>query len=178
MFLFPCRKCSYALIITKNKEVSNNKIKIEKINHVFKLLDENLDAYEFDFPKEKLLKNKRFNSLTREQQNKLLSAYTNKKNVVIASLFKCNNCGNVEPITSTILLFEVDKRTEETRELTDYEIEFYLEDPTIARTKDYNCKNKDCETHKNKDLKEAVFFKNKDILTYACVKCKHNWTLR
>ena len=42
------------------------------------------------------------------------------------------------------------------------ENEFICKDPILPRTHDYNCKNPNCITHKDKSKKESVFFKEKN----------------
>ena len=53
----------------------------------------------------------------------------------------------------------------------------YIYDNTYARTIHNNCPNKNCDTKKNKKLKEAIFFNNAKSLTliYICTVCKTNW---
>ena len=46
-------------------------------------------------------------------------------------MFACTNCSNVEPITTTVKLFEIRKDKEASRRLEDYELQFYLNDPTL-----------------------------------------------
>lgn len=177
--MFLCPKCNYSYMITKNKSLGNDKISITKVNQVFKILDENMLAYSFDFPIEKLKKNKRFAKLKKEDQAKLLDNFKNKKKVEINTMFACTNCSNVEPITTTVKLFEIRKDKEASRRLEDYELQFYLNNPTLPRTADYNCKNPDCVTHLNKKNKEAIFFREKDSyqLNYACTVCSHLWSV-
>lgn len=177
--MFLCPKCNYSYNISKNKKLSDDKISINKVNSVFKILDQNLAAYSFDFPVEKLKKSKRFIKLDKDLQKKLLDNFNSKKKVEISSIFKCSNCDNVEPITTTVKLFEIRKDKESSKELDEYEIQFYINDPTLPRTRDYNCKNLNCSTHKNNDIKEAVFLREKDSfqLKYICTVCSHLWYL-
>ncbi len=49
--------------------------------------------------------------------------------------------------------------------------------PIYPRTKDYTCKNLNCITHKDKEKKEAVFYKDKtnNNLIYICGVCYNSW---
>lgn len=177
--MFICPKCNYSYMISKNKSLTDDKISITKVNQVFKILDENINAYSFDFPVDKLKKSKRFAKLDKDMQKKLLDNFTSKKKVEINTVFQCTNCSNVEPITTTVKLFEIRKDKEGSKQLESYEIDYYINDPTLPRTRDYNCKNPDCITHKKSDSKEAIFFREKGSyqLKYVCTVCSHIWSL-
>ncbi len=177
--MFLCPKCNYSYMISKSKSLGDDKISITKVNQVFKILEENILAYRFDFPIDKLKKSKKFAKLSKENQTKLLDNFKNKKKIEINTMFSCTNCSNMEPITTTVKLFEIRKDKEATKRLEDFELEFYINDPTLPRTADYNCKNPDCVTHVDKKNKEAIFFRNKDSyqLNYTCTVCSHLWSV-
>ena len=54
-------------------------------------------------------------------------------------------------------------------------INLYLNNPILPRTKLYVCRNKNCNTHKNPQLKKAIFFKENNNLRYICSVCKTYW---
>ena len=166
-------------MITKNKNLSDEKIKITKVNQVFKILDENLSAYSFDFNINKLKKSKRFAKLSKENQDKLLNNFGNKKKIEINTIFSCTNCSNKEPITTTVKLFEIRRDKESSKKLEKYEIDYYIKNPILPRTQDYECKNPDCVTHVKNNNKEAVFFREKNSyeLKYVCCVCSHIWSI-
>tara|TARA_B110000908_G_C10266301_1_gene464317 strand:+ start:6667 stop:7200 length:534 start_codon:yes stop_codon:yes gene_type:complete len=177
--MFLCPKCDYSYIITKSKNLSDEKISITKVNQVFKLLNDNLSAYDFKFPIERLKKSKRFEKLSKENQKKLLENFKNKEQLEINTIFECTNCSNIEPITTTVKLFEIRKDKESSKKLENYELEYYINNPVLPRTSDYTCKNPDCITHVKKDNKEAVFFREKNLyeLKYICNICSHIWSV-
>jgi hypothetical protein len=179
--MFLCPKCSYAYDIRKTSGTSVL-IEVDKPNFIFKILDENLDNYIFTFDKKKLTNTKRFNALDKNLQEKLLKNFDKKqqKEVNFLAEFYCTNCGNKEPITKSTKLYEINKQSEG-KIYSPEEIEIIINDPTLPRTKNYNCKNKNCETIKNENLKEAVFFKENNFKTYqlyyACCHCKYHWAI-
>ena len=175
--MFLCPKCNYSYMITKKKNSSDDKISITKVNKVFKILDENILAYSFDFPIEKLESSKKFLKLSKDIQKKLLDNFKNKKKIEINTMFTCTNCSNFEPITTTVKLFEIRKDKESAKKLKKYEIEYYINDPSLPRTHDYNCKNPDCITHTKGTEKEAIFFREKNSyqLKYVCTICSYLW---
>ena len=63
--MYFCPNCSYILDINKSTNLSNSdneRIILSKTNDVFKLLENNDDIskYKADFPKDELIKNKKF----------------------------------------------------------------------------------------------------------------------
>ena len=52
-----------------------------------------------------------------------------------------------------------------------------IHDDTLARTKNYLCKNKNCPSYKDDSLKEAVMPKNQvGQVIYVCCACTTSWT--
>lgn len=53
----------------------------------------------------------------------------------------------------------------------------YIYDPTFPRTNKYVCPNNKCDTHKNSDKKEAIFFNEGDSLkhVFICRVCQTEW---
>ena len=90
--------------------------------------------------------------------------------------FKCNNCNNIQPIKETILLYNINME-EKNKMRTLEENEFICKDPILPRTHDYNCKNPNCITHKDKSKIESVFFKEKNSfrVNYICTVCYYSW---
>ena len=60
-----------------------------------------------------------------------------------------------------------------------YDLSFKIMDPTLPRTKDFICPNKECETNKNTNLatREAIIFReNRSFITrYVCTTCTTDW---
>ena len=84
--------------------------------------------------------------------------------------FKCSNCNYRKSITETIKLYQMNVKSQYNifRSIDDNKI--LAMNPIYPRTKDYNCKNIECITHKDPSIKEAVFFREKDTyeLNYIC----------
>jgi predicted RNA-binding Zn-ribbon protein involved in translation (DUF1610 family) len=94
-------------------------------------------------------------------------------------LFKCNNCGYnspVEPGTKIINLTSVQNKKYKSIDIQKYANMVY--DPTLPCTRNYTCINKDCPTHTNPKIKEAVWFKpriNSHYIINICKVCKTLW---
>lgn len=160
-------------VTQKNKKTINNvSTLIKKIMNP----DENLDDYNIDIDKSILIKNKEFNNLSEKQKEDIYKSLQPKDTSKKTRMF-CNNCTNMKSIDETILVFKKSFKKESYIDQSDYD--FYINDPLLPRTHDYTCKNKKCETHKNKSLKEAVFVKEdgSNLVTYICCVCSYGYAV-
>lgn len=182
-----CPKCNYLLDIHKSKIVDS---KLQSIKHQQKLPLKSVaqgitqiiknkkdsELFEAKFTKEQMFKNKNYSKLDIEDKNKMLNLFQ-QYGGNIGVMFLCTNCNWNKEINETIKLYNYNKDNKLKKILPD---EYYLmvHNPIYSRTKNYECKNKDCPTHKNKNIKEAIFFKedNSLIINYVCGTCYNTWT--
>jgi hypothetical protein len=82
----------------------------------------------------------------------------------------CDTCNKKMKIVSEEILYH--------RSVTNvynvcYDTSDIIYDVTLPRTKRYNCTNKQCETHKTPDIKEAIFYRlpNSYAVKYVCTVC-------
>jgi hypothetical protein len=178
--MYFCPKCNYSFDISKSSlsNDDNDKILIKKINEIINLYEtnEDLTKYKVEFTLEDLEKNvkyKKLNSTEKEKFNVLFQ----KNNLVIAQ-FKCNNCNYMKDINESILLYEYDITNNQTKLKNLEDNELMSKNPILPRTRDYNCKNLNCNSLKDKKInKEAVFFRDNETfkINYICCICYHNW---
>jgi hypothetical protein len=93
------------------------------------------------------------------------------------SYFYCKNCGYNEKIPEKTFIFSRtnDKSNEDT--FSSRFINFKY-DNTLPFTKKYNCLNKNCPTHKDPSMKNAVFHRmgGSYAIRYICSVCDFYWT--
>jgi hypothetical protein len=91
------------------------------------------------------------------------------------SYFYCKSCGYNEIIPDKMFIFS--RGDEKKDNLNYFRIKEYTKDPILPYTKNYNCINIECETHKDFNKKLAVFFReNLSYNTkYICTICDTNW---
>ena len=183
--MFFCPKCSYSLDLKKSTVIGNKtvvatekKVPIKSVTAgINKIIKENVSpsTIQPSFTKEQMLKNKNYGKLTMENKNKMLEIF-NQSGGASGAMFLCNNCDWMKEIDSTIKLYTFDNN-ENTTQLSPNEYLMIFNNPILSRTKDYSCKNKNCESHKKPDLKEAVFFHNGKTLEvrYICGVCYNSW---
>ena len=177
--MYFCPNCSYSFDIVKsvNLSVKDPRIQIVKLNEGIKLYEENKDMskYVAIFNRDETSKNKKYQKLDDKQKaifNQIFDAITST-----GAEFKCNNCNNIQPIKSTILLYNLNMEEKNTSVRTLEENEFICNDPILPRTHDYTCKNPNCITHKDIKRKESVFYKEKNSfkVNYICTVCYFSW---
>ena len=136
-----------------------------------------------------LNKNQVFNKLSNEQKtlviNRILeknlnpkqkqsksSIYSTKK-----SHFYCKSCGYNEKIPNQKFIFS--RGNENKNEIFNYNFMNFVNDNTLPRTKNYNCINSNCSTHKNPEIKMAVFYRHKNSynIRYICKICNKFWDI-
>jgi len=176
--MYFCPSCSYSFDIVKSSQTSQKdvRINIEKLAEALKLFESNEDMskYVASFSREDTNKNKKYQKFDDNQKAKFNLIF--EELISSGAEFKCNNCNNIQPIKETILLYNINIE-EKNKMRTLEENEFICKDPILPRTHDYNCKNPNCITHKDKSKKESVFFKEKNSfrVNYICTVCYYSW---
>ena len=183
--MFFCPKCSYSLDLKKSSIigdksaiVSTKKINVKSVSAgITKVIKDNIlpEDIKPSFTKDQMTKNKNFNKLSIEDKNKMLEIF-NQYGGDYGAKFLCNNCSWMTDIKETIKLYSYNKKDNITK-ISPNEYFMIFNNPILSRTKDYSCKNKDCKTHSNNKLKEAVFFHNDNDLQikYICGECLSYW---
>lgn len=178
--MYFCPKCNYTFDISKATKDDNTETRKE-LNDPIEALkrlkaDKNLSNYIATFSREELEDTKIYKSLTDEMKEKLEVLF--QKNLPTSNIeFKCNNCNYRKKIKESIKLYEMNVKSVHTvyRSIDDNKL--LAMNPIYPRTRDYECKNINCITHKDDKSKEAVFFREKDsyITNYICTVCFNSW---
>lgn len=189
--MFFCDKCNYLYDVTK--EVSNKQIggKInDALNVIFNkfTLGEKIQIKDLKNITNKDIKDDlRFDEMTKKDQKKFTSwiktvdktFFLEDKNAEedqkadATAYFICKNCKRYVIIEPATLIYRKNYG-ENIIEAEDYSYSSY--DSTLPRTKNYICKNANCETHNNINIREAVITKNiTDQVVYVCTVCKLDW---
>lgn len=189
--MFFCEKCRYIFDITGNVKRKQVGGKINKaINNIFTKHINNEPYTEDDIAKitpGDLLHNEKFENMTKKEQTKIMAGIraVNKqffrekkieepiddKKINTNAYFICKYCQNFKPIKPRTLIHSRDY-SDGSDNLVDYSEMVY--DQSLSRTRAYICKNPDCETHHNDELREAVLTKNNAYqIIYICTHCKY-----
>jgi hypothetical protein len=178
--MYFCPNCSYLFDIAKSSKLSkeiDSRIEIKKITDAFKKLEtnDNMSKYKADFSKEEMFKNKKYQKLNEEDKININKIF--EEVVSSGAEFKCNNCNFSKEITETTLLYQINLENKVTKIKSLEENELLCKDPTLPHTRDYTCKNPSCISHKNNEIKDAVFIRepNSYKLNYICTVCFYNW---
>lgn len=189
--MFFCEKCRYLYNITKDVKGKQVGGKInEALTQIFKKYETNEPFNLRDFAKidsKDLLEDERFENMTKKEQKKVITTikavdknfFGKEKQAEIKvgsnlAFFICKYCKFSKPIKPGTFIYSKNYGVSNLTETQDYTYAIY--DYTLARTKNYICKNPECVTHKNDALKEAVLTKNSDDqIVFICVECGTNW---
>jgi hypothetical protein len=178
--MYFCPNCSNIFDISKSSNSINNKTIIDKVNNIFKIIEnnENFNNYKAGFTKEELLKNKKYQKLNDDIKNNISVIF--EEDNLLTAILKCNICNYSEEIKKTMLLYQIDNNINNDNLInikTLEENKLFIKDPLLPHTHDYICKNPNCITHKQNNIRDSVFFRDKDSfkLNYICCICFYSW---
>lgn len=177
--MFFCPKCKYVFDV-RNGFIVEDKQPIKTVDELFEIIKDNdeksFNNYIPNFEFKLLKNNSKFKKLSKNIQKSIEKMFVN---VTTTSIFSCNNCGFKDNITKTIKLYEINFKTSEKNVTDKDDIKLLVRDPTLPRTKDYNCKNINCITHKQPHKKEAVYTRLNDTfsINYICTTCYTMWDI-
>lgn len=174
---FFCPNCSYMLGINKSIESDNDNRKIINTpTELIKLIKEKkkLNNYKAGFDRTELVKHKKYSEISEEEKKAINFLFLS--NIIEAEL-KCFDCAYKKNITETILLHQVNKTDNQRKLYTMDDNKLLSQNPILPRTRDYKCINVKCPTHKDENLKEAVYYKDqkKYNINYICCACYFSW---
>lgn len=190
--MFFCDKCHYLFNITKDVEGKQIGGKINKaLTNLFNKFQTDETLTEKDLQKinrTDVLNDERFENMTIKDQNEMKAwiktvnkSFFNKQNtddtreIGNQAYFICKYCKNSRPIEPLTLIYSKEYTTTSSVEDEDYT--YAVDDQTLARTRDYICKNPECKTHSDETIKEAVLTKNNNYqVVYICTSCSTYWT--
>ena len=175
-----CPNCNNILDCIKSVNIVSEKKIIKKSTDLFKLIENNVNLvnYKAEFNKFDLLENKKYIKYDDDLKHKISLLFDNQPQLSTSAEYKCINCGYTKPIIETSRLYINNVNNNNyiiTKSLEENEL--YCTDPLLPHTKDYICKNPNCITHKQSDLKNSVFYKDKNSykINYICCICFYNW---
>ena len=188
--MFFCPKCSYSLDIKKSSGITKEK-ETEKETEVFtgkkitsvavaikEIIENKINPVDLNvsFTIESMKKNPKYKSLNTQEKSKMLQLFDQTGGSINAE-FKCTNCSYSQQINQTTKLYQINVN-DNSKKMTDADYFLIVNNPILARTRDYTCKNSLCPTHKNPDSKEAVFYHHNKSLTinYVCTVCRFAYT--
>jgi DNA-directed RNA polymerase subunit M/transcription elongation factor TFIIS len=189
--MFFCDKCGYLFNITKDVKSKQVGGKINKaLNVIFEKFVSGDKISEEDLVNVKgnsILEDERYDSMNKRDQRKVISLIkaidknffavdeeTEKKIGSNVAYFICRFCKNYRKIEPGTLIHSKTFNTNQTDEGEDFS--FAHLDPTLARTKNYVCKNPKCATHSDISLREAALSKSaSDQIVYICTQCETHW---
>lgn len=184
-----CKHCNYVLNISKTPIQNDDKViytietmdqYLNYIKNVSEEINQEVELkIDYDTLKNKLMVKYRKNV---KKVDEILANYQSIKNKNVENnsiYFICNNCNSsfeIEP--GTIILstnLDVSNQT-----IQDYDFKFKVQDPTLPRTKDFICPNKECKSNDKKEYgveREAIIFReSKSFITrYVCTMCLSDW---
>jgi hypothetical protein len=175
-----CPNCNNILDCIKSLNISSEKISLKKCSDLIKLIENNEDIsnYKVEFNKIDILEHKKYLKYDENLKNKINQLFKQTSNLNTSAEYKCLNCGYSKPILETTRLYYNSVDSDNLIFIKSLEEnELISNDPLVPHTKDYICKNPNCITHKQSELKDSIFYKDKHSykVNYICCICFYNW---
>jgi hypothetical protein len=178
--MLSCNKCGYGFNFKKATELLDEFKKIKEPSEFVKeaLQDNNKIIGEFTLPQltKKLSSIKNLDS---DRINRIKNLYKfTKENLESRGLLICSYCNFVKFIDSGQILLE-DTFVTSNKDDPSFNTELRIQDKTLPRTREYECKNKKCPSHKKPKLREAIIYRRGKSMSiyYMCCACKHYWSI-
>lgn len=190
--MFFCGKCRNLFNVTKEIKHKQMGGKVnDALTNLFQKIGSGQKLVEKDLrrlTRKDLTEDERFEDTTLKEKKKIISsiksinknffdpdaADTDVKIGADTGYFICKYCKNYQKIKPGTLIYSKNYIESSQTETEDYTYLMY--DQTLVRTKNYICKNSQCDTHKNIQNKEAALTKNaEDQVVYICTVCNTNW---
>jgi len=176
-----CPNCSNILDTIKSSINIQEKKIVKKFIDIVKLIENNEDLsnYKAEFKLIDILDNKKYIKYPDDIKKKINTLFENTNQSNYNAEYKCFYCGYIKPINETIRLYinniDNDDIIFQIKSLEENEL--LCNDPLLPHTRDYICKNPNCLTHIQSDLKDSIFYKDKNNykVIYICCVCFHNW---
>ena len=158
-YTFSNEPTSMSLTTATNTNTDKDEDEDEKIIKIVNMYKNQIDISNEKFDVDKIMKHKEFTSLKDKDKKELTKILKGVEDDSLTAYIVCKNCSYSEKLTKpTLILNKMSKfSTDAYTDLTKYKYMRY--DNTLPHTRDYVCKNKDCNTHKNVELKNAKWFR-------------------
>ena len=172
---FFCEKCGTKYDITTEVNVDEQDGGDNKADIIQKLLNNQEIKLTQEFIKKysNINEYKNLSNKDKKKINKIVKDHKNLKNKIFNKFYlKCQNCLFYKELQSGTVIYKNDYIYDDNVNVED--LTYKINDPLLIHFKGYICKNDKCETHKNKNLKDAVLIPNREtqINIYICTVCK------
>lgn len=168
---------SLSLTTATNTSTNNTDDHIAKIINMYK---NEIDISNEKFDTESVIKHQNFINMKDREKKEFLKILKALEDDSLTAYIICKNCSYSEKlIKRTLIINKMSKiSTNIHDDLTKYKYMRY--DNTLPHTRDYVCKNKECKTQKDNNLKNAKWFRpiqNSYLTYYVCCECGTVWNI-
>ena len=177
--MLSCNKCGYGFNFKKSSEILDE---FKKIKQPSKFIIESLQDNNKiigDFTSTQLSKDKSFTSLDINNKEKVRNLFKfTKTDLENKGLLICSFCKFVKFIDPNQILLE-DTFISSVRRDNVFHTNLRTQDKTLPRTREYNCHNSKCSSHKNPKIREAVIYRKRNSMStsYMCCVCNEYWDI-
>jgi len=163
-------------ISTTDKSININ---IEQTTKVINMYLNDIDITSENVDIGQLQKNPEFSKLKDKDKKELIRIIKSTEDDNLTAYMICKNCSYSERITKRIMVLNKMSVHSTNSIIADQSKYKFMKDLNVLpHTRDYICKNKSCQTHKDHRLKDAKWFRpiqDSYQTYYVCCVCETVW---
>lgn len=175
-------KVSLAIATPNTVSTETTKTNDDEITKLIQLYKNGDDISNFNIDIKLVTVSDEFKKLKDTQQKELLKILKSSEVDETLSAFRiCKNCSYFEKLIGrNLVLSRMSSETSISGIVDLSKYRYMIHDKTLPHTRDYVCKNEICESHKNHEKRNAVWFRpilNYYSTYYGCVTCGEIWNI-
>jgi hypothetical protein len=164
---------------TISTETKSNEDQVSKLVQLYKNKE---DISNFNIDIKLVTSNNDFNKLKEADRNEIIKILKSSEFDESLSAYRiCKNCSYFERLVGrTLVLSRMNTEATMSGVIDLSKYKYMIHDKTLPHTRDYICKNDKCESHKNHEKRDAVWFRphmNSYSTYYGCVTCTTVWNI-
>ena len=169
-------------IATPNTVSTESKSNEDQVSKLIQLYKNKEDISNINIDIKLVTTNTEFNKLKEADKNEIIKILKSSEIDESLSAYRvCKNCSHFERLIGRTLVLSrmnIEASMSDVIDLSKYK--YMIHDKTLPHTRDYICKNDKCESHKNHEKRNAVWFRphmNSYSTYYGCVTCTTVWNI-
>jgi hypothetical protein len=169
-------------VATPNTVSTETKSSEDQVSKLIQLYKNKEDISNINIDIKLVTTNTEFNKLKEADKNEIIKILKSSEIDESLSAYRvCKNCSHFERLIGRTLVLSrmnIEASMSDVIDLSKYK--YMIHDKTLPHTRDYICKNDKCESHKNHEKRNAVWFRphmNSYSTYYGCVTCSTVWNI-
>jgi DNA-directed RNA polymerase subunit M/transcription elongation factor TFIIS len=169
-------------VATPNTVSTDTKSNENQVSKLIQLYKNKEDISNINIDIKLVTSNTEFNKLKESDRNEIIKILKSSEIDESLNAYRiCKNCSYFERLVGrTLVLSRMNTEATMSGVIDLSKYKYMIHDKTLPHTRDYICKNDKCESHKNHEKRNAVWFRphmNSYSTYYGCTTCSTIWNI-